>query len=271
MGGGSYDPIASRSRSTTYYQTMSREEVFKQRKIDPEMDPKKITVRESRDSEEHPESFPIIIALDETGSMGHIPELIIKNVLPDIMESILNAGVKDPQVMFMGIGDCCFMEEAPLQVGQFESSDELMEKWLTKVYLEGKGGGNRHESYPLAWYFADHHIVTDAWEKRQQKGVLITIGDESCQKILLKEQLSKYLNDNVEEDIVSSKLLESVRERWNVFHIHCNGGSYRASQTNWEKLLGTGLVVSMADDGSDIKDIIPKLILGCYRKPESDE
>ena len=271
MGGGSYDPIASRSRSTTYYQTMSREEVFKQRKIDPEMDPKKITVRESRDSEEHPESFPIIIALDETGSMGHIPELIIKNVLPDIMESILNAGVKDPQVMFMGIGDCCFMEEAPLQVGQFESSDELMEKWLTKVYLEGKGGGNRHESYPLAWYFADHHIVTDAWEKRQQKGVLITIGDESCQKILLKEQLSKYLNDNVEEDIVSSKLLESVRERWNVFHIHCNGGSYRASQTNWEKLLGTGLVVSMANDGSDIKDIIPKLILGCYRKPESNE
>ena len=271
MGGGSYDPIASRSRSTTYYQTKSREEVFKQRKIDPEMDPKRITVRESRDSEEHPESFPIIIALDETGSMGHIPELIIKNVLPDIMESILNAGVKDPQVMFMGIGDCCFMEEAPLQVGQFESSDELMEKWLTKVYLEGKGGGNRHESYPLAWYFADHHIVTDAWEKRQQKGVLITIGDESCQKILLKEQLSKYLNDNVEEDIVSSKLLESVRERWNVFHIHCNGGSYRASQTNWEKLLGTGLVVSMANDGSDIKDIIPKLILGCYRKPESNE
>ena len=265
MGGGSYDPIASRSRSTTYYQTMSREEVFKQRKIDPEMDPKKITVRESRDSEEHPESFPIIIALDETGSMGRIPELIIKNVLPDIMESILNAGVKDPQICFMG------MEQAPLQVGQFESSDELMEKWLTKVYLEGRGGGNGHESYSLAWYFADRHISTDAWEKRQQKGVLITIGDESCQKILLKEQLSKYLNDDPEEDIVSSGLLERVREKWNVFHIHCNGGSYRASQTNWEKLLGTGLVVSMANDGSDIKDIIPKLILGCYRKPENNE
>ena len=146
-----------------------------------------------------------------------------------------------------------------------------MEKWLTKVYLEGKGGGNRHESYPLAWYFANRHIVTDAWEKRQVKGVLITIGDESCQKILLKEQLNKYLNDNAEEDIVASGLLERVREKWNVFHIHCNGGSYRASQTNWEKLLGTGLVVSMANDGSDIKDIIPKLILGCYRKPENNE
>ena len=271
MGGGSYDPIASRSRSTTYYQTMSREEVFKQRKIDPEMDPKRITVRESRDSEEHPESFPIIIALDETGSMGRIPELIIKNVLPDIMESILNAGVKDPQICFMGIGDCCFSEEAPLQVGQFESSDELMEKWLTKVYLEGRGGGNGHESYPLAWYFADCHVVTDAWEKRQQKGVLITIGDESCQRILLQEQLKKYINDNPEDDITASDLLERVREKWNVYHIHCNGGSYRASQSNWEKILGPNLIVSVDNDGMDIKDIIPRIIVGCYRKPENYE
>ena len=271
MGGGSYDPIISRSRSTTYYQNKSREEVFTQRHIDSQMDPKGVSIRESRDSEEHPKSFPIIIALDETGSMGHIPELIIKNVLPDIMESILNAGVKDPQVMFMGIGDCCFKEEAPLQVGQFESSDELMEKWLTKVYLEGHGGGNGHESYPLAWYFADRHIVTDAWEKRQQKGVLITIGDESCQRILLKEQLEKYIDDNPEGDITASDLLERVREKWNVFHIHCNGASYRASQTNWEKLLGSNLVASVTNDGSDIKDIIPKLVVGCYRKPESNE
>ena len=271
MGGGSYDPIASRSRSTTYYQTKSREEVFKQRKIDPEMDPKRIAVRESRDSEEHPESFTIIIALDETGSMGHIPELIIKNVLPDIMESILNAGVKDPQICFMGIGDCCFNEQAPLQVGQFESSDELTEKWLTKVYLEGRGGGNGHESYPLALYFADCHIVTDAWKKRRQKGVLITIGDESCQRILLQEQLRKYVNDNPEDDITASDLLERVREKWNVFHIHCNSGSYRASQTNWEKILGPNLVVSVEKDGMDIKDIIPRIVVGCYRKPESYE
>ena len=270
MGGGSYDPIASRSRSMSY-RSKSREEVFTQRKIDADMNPKGVKVRESRDSEEHPESFPIIIALDETGSMGHIPELIIKKILPDIMETIINMGVKDPQVMFMGIGDCCFTEQAPLQVGQFESSDELMEKWLTKVYLEGRGGGNMHESYPLAWYFASRHVVTDAWEKRQQKGVLITIGDESCQRILLKEQLQRYIDDNPEDDVTASSLLENVREKWNVFHIHCNGGSYRASETNWEKLLGSNLVVSVTDDGSDIKDIIPKLVLGCYRKPESDE
>jgi hypothetical protein len=271
MGGGSYDPIASRSRSTTYYQHKTREEVFSQRHIDPQMNPKGVNIRESRDSEEHPESFPIIIALDETGSMGHIPELIIKNVLPDIMESIMNAGVKDPQICFMGIGDCCFNEEAPLQVGQFESSDELMEKWLTKVYLESRGGGNGTESYPLAWYFADRHVVTDAWEKRQQKGVLITIGDESYQRLLTREQLVKYIDDRPEADVPASELLERVREKWNVFHIHCNGGCYRASETKWESLIGPNLVVSVTNDGSDIKDIIPRIVIGCYRKPESDE
>ena len=271
MGGGSYDPIASRSRTTTYYQHKTREEVFSQRNMDPQMNPKGVTVREARDSEEHPESFPIIIALDETGSMGHIPELIVKKIMPDIMESIINAGVKDPQVMFMGIGDCCFSEQAPLQVGQFESSDELMEKWLTKVYLEGRGGGNRTESYPLAWYFAARHIVTDAWEKRQQKGVLITIGDESYQQCLLQEQIKKYIGDNIQEDIVASALLEEVREKWNVFHIHCNGGCYRASETKWESLIGPNLIISTMNDGSDIKDIIPRIVVGCYRKPESDE
>ncbi len=271
MGGGSYDPIASRSRTTTYYQHKTREEVFSQRNLDAQMNPKGVAFREARDSEEHPESFPIIIALDETGSMGHIPELIVKKIMPDIMESIINAGVRDPQVMFMGIGDCCFNEQAPLQVGQFESSDELMEKWLTKVFLEGRGGGNRTESYPLAWYFAARHIVTDAWEKRQQKGVLITIGDESYQQCLLQEQIKKYIGDNVQEDIVASALLEEVQEKWIVFHIHCNGGCYRASETKWEGLLGPNLVVSTDNDGMDIKDIIPRIVVGCYRKPESDE
>ena len=154
MGSGSFNLMSSRSR-TVEYREKSREEVFYRKRIDPEMNPLGIKLREARDSEdEHPESFPIIIALDETGSMGHIPELMIKEILPDIMEGIINAGVKDPQICFMGIGDCNFGEEAPLQVGQFESSDELMEKWLTKIFLEGRGGGNGHESYQLAWYFA---------------------------------------------------------------------------------------------------------------------
>lgn len=272
MGGGSYDYVASRTRSVSY-QKQTREEVFTQRHLDSQMNPRGVRIRESRDSEEHPESFPIIIALDETGSMGHIPELLIKNVLPDIMEAIINAGVPNPQICFMGIGDCNFNEEGPLQIGQFESSDELMEKWLTKIYLEGKGGGNRMESYPLAWYFTDRHVVTDSWEKRHKKGVLITIGDEPCQRILTKQQLDRYLDDGAEDDVVSSELLERVKEKWHVFHIHCDGSryGYRYNETNWEKYLGINAVTSKLEDGSDIAEIIPKLVISCYRDAQSIE
>lgn len=267
MGGGSYNLVASRGRSKAY-SYKSREEVFSQRHLDPDMDPKKITIRESRDSEEHPESFPIIIALDETGSMGHIPEKLIKGVFPTIMEKILDAGVPNPQVMFMGIGDSAYLdEEAPLQVGQFESSDELMEKWLTKIYLEGRGGGNGHESYPLAWYFANNKVITDSWEKRKVKGVLITIGDEPCQKILTGKEILKYLSLQITEDIAVSNLLEEVQQKWNVFHIHCDGSeTYQFYRTNWEKLLGINAVVSKAPYGEDIADIIPKLVVSCYKK-----
>ena len=270
MGGGSYDVTTSRSRATSSYQTKSREEIFSQRHLDPDMNPMGVKIRESRDSEEHPESYPIIIALDQTGSMGEIPELLVKNVLPDIMEKILAAGVPNPQICFMGIGDCCYREEGPLQVGQFESSDELMEKWLTKIFLEGKGGGNGHESYPLAWYFADRHVVTDAWEKRNKRGVLITIGDEPCQKTLTKDQLDRYVNDGVEDDVVTSELLERVQEKWHVFHIHCDGSrwGYDFEGTNWKRYLGINAVKSTASDGSDIAEIIPRLVVNCYNDSE---
>ena len=48
---------------------VSAQEIFQNRKMPDDMDPKQIRVREARDSEAHPESFPVIIALDQTGSM----------------------------------------------------------------------------------------------------------------------------------------------------------------------------------------------------------
>ena len=121
MGGGSYsyNDAVTRSRS---YRSQSIEKTFSKKNLDPEMNPININFRESRDSEEHPESFPIIIALDETGSMGEVPKYLIDNTLPDCVASIMKAGIDNPQICFMAFGDVeGFYEEAPLQVGQFES------------------------------------------------------------------------------------------------------------------------------------------------------
>ncbi len=83
-------------------------------------------------------------------NMGMVPESIVKKTLPDLMGSLLEAGIADPQVLFLGLGDFVY-DQAPLQVGQFESSAQLLDRWLTKVYLEGGGGGNNWESYNLAY------------------------------------------------------------------------------------------------------------------------
>ena len=63
-------------------------EVFTESNIVDALDPKKINIRESRDSEENPESNAIILALDVTGSMGSIAHQIAKDGLGKIIEGI---------------------------------------------------------------------------------------------------------------------------------------------------------------------------------------
>lgn len=266
MGGGSYNYIKASSRSTSDYSLRSREEIFRQSHLSPEMDIRKKKIRESRDSEEHPESFPIIIALDETGSMGMVPEELIKNAFPDIIKLIMDAGIENPQVCFCGIGDGqdCY-EEGAIQCGEFESSDELMEKWLKNIYLEGLGAGNGGEDYAFVWYFAANHTVIDSFEKRGKRGVLITIGDEPVHRHIPQRCIKYYFNDNPERDLTASEILEEVQKKWDVYHIHINHGSYRLESTNWVKLLDTNVIPTEGNWSDEVKRIIPNIVIQSYK------
>lgn len=264
MGGGSYSVLSARSRSVTYA-AQSREEVFSNRTIDEAMDIRKKPLRESRDSEEHPESFPIIIGLDVTGSMGSIPEYLIKEAFPTIMEKIMAAGIPNPQVCFMAFGDQRY-DDCPIQVGEFESSDELMEKWLTKIYIEQGGGGDGSETPALVWWTALKHVVTDSWEKRNKRGVIITISDEANHYELC--YLERLFKDKTEGTILSSEVLNMVREKWEVYHINYRDG-YRGKteKTNdyWSKLLGTNFVNTEHREAHDVVDIISNLVINTYK------
>lgn len=146
MGGGSYSYTGATLRACAYTSFSTSDssyldrEVFTKRSLDEKMNIKG-KIRESRDSQEHPNAFPIIIGLDVTGSMGNIPKQLICKGFPELMKKIMDEGVEHAQVCFVGVGDneC---DQAPIQVGQFETSDELQEEWLKSIYLEGGGGGN---------------------------------------------------------------------------------------------------------------------------------
>jgi hypothetical protein len=203
--------------------------------IHPEMNPKGLKFRECRDSEAHPNTVPILVGLDVTGSMGTVPKEFVANGLPTMMSTIIQRGTPDAAVCFMGIGDHVY-DKAPIQVGQFESGDAELDMWLGRTWLEGRGGPNPGESYMLPWYVAAFHTKTDACEKRNKKGFLFTVGDEPCLPGLPASAIKQIFGDGeaVQADYTSAQLLEEAKKCYNVYHIALSS----RDEKGWKKLLG---------------------------------
>ena len=241
MGGGTYCYKSRSGRATTDgYATKSTHEVFSSTRLDPDMNPAGIRFRESRDSAEHPNSVPIVIGLDVTGSMGYVPHELIKDGLPTMVSRLMKSGIADPQILFNGIGDH-YTDRSPLQVGQFESSDELIDKWLLKCYLEGGGGGNGGESYLLSWYLAAKHTSIDSLEKRGQKGFLFTLGDDKNHRELDYGSLARLMGPGEYKDYTAAELLGLASEKYHVFHINIADnwqGRDSSTKNDWRELLG---------------------------------
>lgn len=226
------------------------------RRASTRMLPTGLQYRESRDSTEHPESLAVAVFLDETGSMGRIPEILVREKLGALMNTLIGHGIADPQVLFGGIGDH-HSDSYPLQVGQFESGTAELDQWLTELYLEGNGGGQQRESYSLAWLVAARHTSCDCFEKRGQKGFLFTIGDEAAWDVLQADALRQLLGYQEASDLTDQQLLEEAQRAFHVFHIHVNEGSYRNNPQilgYWKKLLGERLIV--LDDYNAIAETI---------------
>jgi hypothetical protein len=261
MGGTRYDFGARESRAKKVgYASKSAAEIFTQNALHvahESMNPNGVIVREARDSEVHPNTVPIILGLDVTGSMGHIPHELIKEGLPKLMGGIIQGGVPDPALLFLGIGDheC---DRYPLQVGQFESGDEELDMWLTRTYIEGGGGGNAGESYLLAWYFAAFHTKTDAFEKRGQKGLLFTVGDEPGLKTLPASAIKEIMGQG-QQTYTYLELLAEAQKRYDVYHISVlHSGQAINADVEWKELLGQNCL--SIEDHREIPNVIKKII-----------
>lgn len=261
MGSGRFDPGAYRTYSDSIRHTTHVKEVLTRESLSKDLDPFGVLVRESRDSGDNPNSTPVIIAIDQTGSMGMLAHAIIKENLGVIMNEIFDRKpITDPHLMFMAIGDAENQnggsgsrskhyphEEAPLQVSQFEADNRIVDQ-LKEVLIEGNGGGNMGESYNLAWYFAALHTSIDSFEKRGKKGFLFTVGDEPCLDPLAREAVKRYIGDSPERDLTNAELVEAAGRMYHVFHVVVEEGShcrhYGAEKVidGWRKLLGQNVL-----------------------------
>ncbi|HIB66121.1 MAG TPA: VWA domain-containing protein [Phycisphaerales bacterium] len=258
MGYGDYSYKAHQEIVSTR-STKSREEVFRQRKVHPLMNPHGVKFRESRDSADHPNSLPIVFALDVTGSMGTIPELLAKTELPHFMQGLLASGVTDPQVMFLAFGDA-FCDSGPLQVGQFESTAEDIDRWLTWSWLEGRGGGNGGESYDLAMYFAARHTITDSMERRNKRGYFFMTGDEPPFKTTSKSVVKSLIDADIERDIPLQQVVDELSCSYHPFFLIPDQGRRRVENV-WRQYLGDHVLV--LDQPQDTCHVAAGLVALC--------
>lgn len=199
--------------------------------------------REARDSDEHPESLPICVKFDVTGSMLTVPRTM-QLKLPGLWALLRDKGyVAHPQIMFGAIGDA-FSDRAPLQVGQFES-DNRSDEDLAAIYLEGNGGGQMSESYELAMYFVAKHTATDSWEKRGRRGYFFIIGDEMPYNQVTPAHVQRWTGDVISEAITTEALVAQLKEKWDVYFILPGQASHTGNPqvlAAWRKLLGQNVI-----------------------------
>jgi len=240
MGYGNYSHQAHVAMTSARAKAPPRE-VFKQSKCHELLNPLGVKMRESRDSEAHPNSVGVIFALDVSGSMGDIPKKLATQTLPPFMKAMMDAGVPDPQVLFMGIGNAS-SDSAPLQIGQFESTEKLMDQWLTWLYLEGGGSGG-NESYELAMYFAARHTALDCYQKRGRRGYLFITGDEPPNPLVNRNQVKRLIGDDLDEDIPLAMIIEEAQRTYEPFYLIPDPARGNQVGRAWRDVLGDRVVV----------------------------
>lgn len=258
MGYGAWSAADWKKYSSARISGKRVNDIYSATKIDDKYDPRKIKCRESLDSADHPVTTPIIIGLDVTGSMSDLLNVTAQRLGEMVKDIIERQPVEGPQIMFCAVGDSrC--DRSPLQVTQFESDIRIASQ-LTELWFEQGGGGNNFESYPLVWYLAANKTKTDAWEKRQQKGVIFTLGDDGYPEQLLVREIEKVFGDRVSEDINTEALLAQVSRRYDVFHLMVM--DRRSESTvklpQWRKLMGERAI--SVTDVNAIPEIIVSLL-----------
>lgn len=265
MGGGRWDSGTWASYSTTNYGSSDRSTLRKSAKVsssfsrslDPDLDPAKLKggLRESRDSDDNPNSTAIMLFTDVTGSMGHLAQEVLTGMETVCSELYDRKPVTDPHILTGGIGDA-YCDRAPLQVSQFEADIRIAEQ-TRKIWIEHGGGGNFGESYAMSWLFAAEKTAIDCFEKRGKKGFLITVGDEPCLGAeglktmarhvdspwaVTKDQAKEFLDLTIQSDLTAEQIFAMASRQWEIIHICVNKQYEEGVINSFGQILGDRLL-----------------------------
>lgn len=274
MGYGSWSSNAWQGYAQQNVQGKSRAQVFNSHTLNEDVDPRQFAngIRESVDSPDNPNSTPVAIFTDATGSMGHLAHIVVAKLDTVCKELLDRKPVTDVHLMTGIVGDG-YTDPAPLQATQFEADIRIAEQ-TQKLWLDGcSGGGNHGESYALAWLTMSEQTVTDSFDKRGKKGYVFTVGDEGIhgvsggngyQYAVTVEQAERLLGLKIEKDLTAEEILAMVSRRFHVFHIVVGRGYDKDIKSSWEKLMPDQLLYL---EGNNV-DLLPELIVSTIEVTE---
>lgn len=229
-------------------------------KVHDTLDPRGVKVRESRDSDEHPNTNAIAVILDVTGSMRTIP-MTVQQKLPQLLGLLLYKNyIPHPQILFGAVGDAV-SDHAPLQMGQFES-DNRMDAHLQNLILEGNGGPYGMESYELALYFMARHTSIDCYEKRGKKGYLFLIGDEMAYHEVKSSEVRDWIDKDMRQNVKLAQIISEAAAKYHVYMLiptGAAGGNNPQIVEFWKTRIGEQQVIAL-ENADDVSETIALII-----------
>ena len=208
MGGDYYDRDVATTTSTTGYSDVSANAVGKVNKLQQDLNPqrwKDINLQSNFES-------PIVFALDVTGSMGDWTKIIYDKMPMFYGQIMLQNYLKDPALSFCAVGDYT-CDEAPLQVTEFGQGTNI-DSLISKMYLEGGGGGSYFESYELAAYFYNTHVDLN----NSVLPFFFVTGDECFYEKIPEKHITKILGKPINENFIIARDCWKLKN-YNVFLI----------------------------------------------------
>jgi hypothetical protein len=210
-----------------------------------------------------------ILVVDVTGSMGEWPGLIFEKIPTLYNEANVAlqgldidglAKGQEPQNLLemavIAVGDA-FTDRCPIQVVDFSKGTDLV-KGINKIFPEGNGGGFGCESYELVAYFLAKHCKTPKVPKGA-KPVLIWACDEDFYAKIRKDQVKRYIGDNIGQNMDADAVMKQLANRFDMYVLRPEPEGdcdvYRGAHKHWESLLGPQRVMRM-EDASRLVDCV---------------
>ncbi|MHA1370336.1 MAG: hypothetical protein ACTSRA_11545 [Promethearchaeota archaeon] len=203
--------------------------------------------------------FPMVVAVDVTGSMREYPRMIFEKLCILYGEVIyfLPETLKDNfEISFAAVGDA-YSDNYPIQVTDFASGHDL-DLNIMSLYPEGGGGGQQRETYELvAYYYARKCQLLENLSR--PKPLFIFIGDEAYYSKISRNHVMDYIGDNPRTDLISDSIFEELKQKFNVYILRIKydePDSEMHIDLKWRKILGDNHVILMEDPRRIVDAII---------------